>query len=54
MIKGLPNINFSKGECSSCSVDMHLEEKYDKGKSYRAPDVLQLIQMVLADPFAVT
>ena len=54
MVKGLPNINFSKGECSSCSVDMNLKEKYDKGKSYRAPVVLQLVHMVLAGPFVVT
>lgn len=40
MVKGLPNINFSKGECSSCLVDMHLKEKYDKGKSSRALVVL--------------
>ena len=53
MVKGLPNINFSKGDSTS-SVDMHLEEKYDKGKSYRAPDVLQLVHMVLPGPFAVT
>ena len=30
MVKGLPNINFSKGECSTCSVDMNLKEKYEK------------------------
>ena len=55
MVKGLPpNIIFSKGECSSCLVDMHLKEKYDKGKSSQAPVVLQLVHMVLAGPFAVT
>ncbi len=53
MVKGLPNIKFSKGGCSSCSVDMHLEEKYDKGKSSRALVVLQLVYMVLAGPFVV-
>ena len=40
MVKGLPNINFSQGKCSSCLVDIHLEEKYDKGKSSRALVVL--------------
>ena len=40
MVKGIPNINFSKGGCSSCSVDMNLKEKYDKGKSSRASVVL--------------
>ena len=53
MVKGLPNINFSKGDSTS-SVDMHLEEKHDKGKSYRAPNVLQLVHMVSAGPFVVT
>ena len=36
MVKGLPTINFSQGECSTCSVDMHLEENFTKGKSSRA------------------
>ena len=53
MVKGLPSINFSKGDNTS-SVDMHLEEKNVKGKSHRASDVLQLVHMVLAGPFAVT
>ena len=54
MVKGLPIINFSTNECSTCSMDMHLEEKYDKGKSSRASVVLELVHMVLAGPFAVT
>ena len=53
MVKGLPTINFSKGECSSYSVDMHLEEKYDKGKSWRASVVLELVQIFLVGPFIV-
>ncbi len=40
MVKGLPNIKFSKGECSSCLVDMNLKDKYDKEKSSHAPVVL--------------
>ena len=54
MVKGLPTINFSKGGCSSCSVDMNLKDKYDKGLSSRAPVILQLVHMVLAGPFPVT
>ena len=53
MVKGLPNINFSKGDSTS-SVDMHLEEKFNKGKSLREPIVLQLVNMVLVGPFVVT
>ena len=54
MVKGLPTINFSKGECSPCSMDMHLEEKFDKGKSWRASIVLELVHIILAGSFAVT
>ena len=54
MVKGLPTINFSKGECSTCSVDIHLDEKLHKGNSSRALVVLQLVCMVLAGPFVVT
>ena len=54
MVNGLPNMNFSKGECLSCSRNIHLEEKYDKGKSSRALVFLQLVHMVLASPFVVT
>ena len=35
-------------------MDMHLEEKYDKGKSSRDLVVLHLVHMVLAGPFVVT
>ena len=49
MVKGLPTINFSQGEFSTCSVDMHLEEKPS-----RAPVVLQSVHMVLESPFIVT
>ena len=35
-------------------MDMHLEEKYDKGKSSRASVVLELVRTNLAGPFSVT
>ena len=54
MVKVLPTINFSIGACSTCSMDMHLKEKYDKGKSSRASVVLELVHTVLVGPFAVT
>ena len=54
MVKGLPQINFSHDECSIDSVDMHPEGKLQKGKSSRAPVVLQMVHMVLAGPFAVS
>ena len=54
MVKGLPTVNFSKGECSTCLVDMPLEEKFDRGNSSRALVVLYLVHMVLVGPFVVT
>ena len=53
MVKGLPQINFSHGECSTNSVDIHLEGKLQQ-KSSRAPIVLQMVYMVLVGPFAVS
>ena len=35
-------------------MDMHLEQKYHKGKSLRASIVLEIVHMVLVGPFAVT
>jgi transposase InsO family protein len=52
MVEGLPQINFSKGECSTDSVDMHPEGKLQRGKSSRASGVLQMVHMVLVGPFA--
>ena len=54
MVKGLPKINFSTGECLIGSVDMHPEENLHKGKSSRAPVSLQMVHMVLGGPFAET
>ena len=54
MVKGLPQINFSHGECSKNLVDMHLEGKLQKGKSSRAPIALRMVHIVLARPFAET
>ena len=54
MVKGTRTINFSKGECSTCSMDMHLEEKFDKGNSWRELVVLELVHIFLENPFLVT
>ena len=35
-------------------MDMHLEENFDKMKSWRASISLELVHMVLVGPFAVT
>ena len=52
MVKVLPQIKFSHGECSTDSMDMHPEGKLHKGKFSRALGVLQMVHMVLAGPFA--
>lgn len=52
MVKGLPQIDFSKSECSIDLVDMHPEGKLQRGKSSRETGVLQMVHMVLAGPFA--
>jgi hypothetical protein len=53
MVKGLPQIDFSNGGCSTDSVELHPEGKL-QGKSSRAPIALQMVHMVLAGPFAET
>ena len=53
MVKGLPQIDFSHGECSTDSLDIHLEGNL-QGKSSRAPISLQMVHMVLAGPFSKT
>ena len=35
-------------------MDMHQEEKFDKGNSWRASIVLELVHSVLVGPFSVT
>ena len=54
MVKGLPPINFSIGECSIGIVDMHPEENLHRGKSSRLLVFLQMVHIVLARPCAVT
>ena len=53
MVKGLPQIKFSHGECSTDSVDIHPERKL-QGKSSRESITLQIVHMILAGSFAKT
>ena len=47
----LPRISFSEGVCSGCSMGKHPEERFDKGKAWRALEVLQLVHSDVAGPF---
>ena len=53
MVIGLPQVQFSKGVCPGCEVGMHPKEKYDKGKSWKATTVLELVHSDVAGPFPV-
>ena len=51
MVKGLPNIHFSKGVCQGCVIGKHPQEKFEKGKAWRASSPLELIHSDLMGPF---
>lgn len=51
MVSGLPSIRFSDGVCQGCILGKHPNEKYDKGKAWRAPQLLELVHSDLARPF---
>lgn len=51
MVIGLPSIQFSDGVCQGCIIGKHPEEKYDKGKAWRATQLLELVHSDLTGPF---
>ena len=53
MVIGLPQVKYSEGVCTGCEVGKHPEEKFDKGKSWRATVVLELVHSDVAGPFLV-
>ena len=53
MVIGLPQVKYSEGVCPGCEAGKHPEEKYDKGKSWKATVVLQLVHSDVAGPFLV-
>jgi len=53
MVIGLPQVKFLEGVCLGCEVGKHLEEKYDKGKSWKATTILELVHSDVAGPFPV-
>jgi hypothetical protein len=43
LVDGLPDIHFSKGVCEGCVLGKHPQEKFNKGKTWRAYSPLDLI-----------
>jgi hypothetical protein len=43
MVKGLPNIHFSEGFCRICILGKHPQDKFEKGKAWRASSPLDLM-----------
>jgi hypothetical protein len=51
MVTDFPNIHFSKGVCQGCVLGKHPQEKFEKGKAWRASSPLELIHSDLMGPF---
>ena len=51
MVIGLPSVQFSGGVCQGCILGKHPKEKFDKGKAWRASQILELVHSDLAGPF---
>jgi hypothetical protein len=51
MVTDFPNIHFSKGVCQGCILGKHPQEKFEKGKAWRASSPLELIHSDLMGPF---
>ena len=46
MVIGLPQVKYLVGICPGCEEKKHPEEKYDKGKSWKAIVVLELVHSI--------
>ena len=53
MVIGLTQVNYSEGLCPGCEAGKHPKEKYDKGKSWKATVVLELVHSDVTSPFLV-
>ena len=53
MVIGLPQVKYSEGVCLCCEEGKHPKEKYDKGKSWKATIVLELVHSDVVGPFLV-
>ena len=53
MVHGLPQVQFSDGVFSGFTLGKHPKKMFDKGKSWRAQCVLELVHSDVAGPFLV-
>ena len=51
MVIDLPPISFSKGVCRGCILEKHPQHSFDKGKSHRASEIMQLVHSDILGPF---
>ena len=51
MVVGLPSIQFYDGVFQGCILGKHQEEKYDKGKAWKATQLLEFVHSDLVGPF---
>ena len=43
MVNGLPLVSFEDGVCQGCVLGKHHQDKFEKGKAWRAEAPLQLV-----------
>ena len=53
MVHDLPQVRFSKGVCLGCTLGKHPKKMFDKGKSWRAQCVLELVHSDVEGPFPI-
>jgi hypothetical protein len=46
MVRGLPRMVTSKSVCEGCVLGMDHQEKFEKGKSWRAKTLLQMLSHI--------
>jgi hypothetical protein len=54
MVTCFPDLHFSKGFCQGCILLKHPQEKFEKGKAWRASSPLVLIHNDLMGPFPLS
>ena len=51
MVIDLPSTSFFEGVCTGCILGKHPQQSFDKGKSHRASEILQLVHRDISGPF---
>jgi len=51
MFIDLPHISFVDGVCIGCVLGKHPQDTFDKGKSWRASEALEIVHSDVAGPF---